>query len=88
MKTTNYKRDDVVILNDGKRYTYMGTKHVAGIKTNAYKPLDGETKYALLKDAEGEFAPFEKKLSVEVVAVKWHELASGVLHQGAPGLSV
>lgn len=73
MKTTNYKRDDVVILNDGKRYKYMGTKHVAGIKTEAYKPLDRETEFALMKDAEGEFAPFENKLSVEVAAVKWHE---------------
>ena len=73
MKTTNYKRDDVVILNDGKHYKYLGTKRIADIKTNAYKPLDGETKYALMMDAEGEFAPFENKLSVEVVAVKWHE---------------
>lgn len=73
MKTTNYKKDDVVILNDGKRYKYLGTKYVAGIKTDAYKPLDGETGFALMKDAEGEFVPFENKLSVEVVDMKWHE---------------
>lgn len=73
MKTTDYKRDDVVILKDGKRYKYLGTKRVAGVLTNAYRPLDGETKYALLKDDEGEFAPFINKLSVEVVGVKWYE---------------
>lgn len=73
MKTTNYKKGDVVILGDGKRYKYLGTKRVAGIKTDAYKPLDGETDFALMKDAEGEFVPFENKLSVEVVDMKWHE---------------
>ena len=52
MKTTNYKKDDVVILNDGKRYKYLGTKLVAGIETDAYKPLDGETGFALMKDAD------------------------------------
>lgn len=73
MRTTDYKRDDVVILSDGKRYKYLGTKLVAGIKTDAYKPLDGETGFALMKDAEGEFVPFENKLSVEVVDMKWYE---------------
>lgn len=73
MKTTNYKKGDVLIFKDGKRYKYLGTKHVAGIETNAYKPLDGETGYALLKDDEGEFAPFTNKLSTEVVGLKWYE---------------
>lgn len=73
MKKINYKVGDIVVLDDGKRYEYLGTKHVAGIKTEAYKPLDGETKYALIKDTEGEFAPFTNKLSVEVVGVKWYE---------------
>ena len=73
MKTTNYNVGDVVVLSDGKRYKSLGTKRVAGVLANAYKPLDGETKYALLKDDEGEFAPFTDKLSVEVVAVKWHK---------------
>lgn len=73
MKKINYKVGDIVVLDDGKRYKYLGTKHVAGIKTEAYKPLDGETKYALIKDTEGEFAPFTNKLSVEVVGVKWYE---------------
>lgn len=73
MKTTNYKKDDAVIFSDGKRYVYPGTKRVAGINTYAYKPLDGETGFALMKDAEGEFVPFENKLSVEAVDMKWHE---------------
>ena len=73
MKTTNYKKGDVVILGDGKRYKYLGTKRVAGINTDAYKPLDGETDFALMKDTEGDFVPFENKLSVEVVGVKWYE---------------
>ena len=73
MKTTNYKKGDVLILGGGKRYKYLGTKLVAGIKPDAYKPLDGETGFALMKDAEGEFIPFENKLSVEVVGLKWHE---------------
>ena len=74
MKTTNYKKGDVVILIDGKRYEYLGTKYVAGINANAYKPLDGETGFSLMmKDAEGEFVPFEDKLSVEVADMKWHE---------------
>lgn len=75
MKTTNYKKGDVAILGDGKRYKYLGTKRIAGIKTDAYKPLDGETGFALMKDAdaEGEFVPFTDKLSVEVADMKWHE---------------
>nr|DAP84186.1 MAG TPA: putative periplasmic lipoprotein [Caudoviricetes sp.] len=73
MKSTNYKKGDVVILGDGKRYKYLGTKRVAGINTDAYKPLDGETGFALLEDTEGGFVPFENKLSVEVVGLKWYE---------------
>lgn len=76
MKTTNYKKGDIVLLNDGgrrARFEYLGEVPVAGIKTDAYKPLDGETGFALMKDAEGEFVPFPKKLSVEVVDMKWHE---------------
>ena len=40
---------------------------------NAYKPLDGETEYTLMKGTEGEFVPFTNKLSVEVVGSKWYE---------------
>lgn len=74
MKTTNYKKGDVVILGDGKRYKYLGTKRVAGINTDAYKPLDGETEFALMEDTEGRlFVPFENKLSAEVAGLKWYE---------------
>ena len=76
MKTTNYKKGDVVLLNDGgrsARFEYLGEVLVAGETVNAYKPLEGKTSFALVKDAAGEFAPFSNKLSVEVVAVKWHE---------------
>lgn len=73
MKTTDYREGDVVILSDGKRYKYLGTKRVAGIKTDAYKPLDGETSFNLAENAAGEFAPFSYKLSVEVVGLKWYE---------------
>ena len=42
MKTTNYKKGDVLIFEDGKRYEYLSTERIAGILTNVYKPLDGE----------------------------------------------
>ena len=58
MKTTDYKKGDVLIFEDGKRYEYLGTELIAGILTNVYKPLDGETGCALMKDAAGEFVPF------------------------------
>lgn len=74
MKTTDYKKSDVVILSDGKRYEYLGEVPVAGAVTNAYKPLDGKTEYATMKnDAAGEFVPFSEKLAVEVVGSKWYE---------------
>ena len=59
MKTTNYKKGDVVLLNDGgrdARFEYLGEAPVAGIMTNAYKPLDGKTEYATIKDTAAEFA--------------------------------
>ena len=76
MKTTNYKKGDVVLLNDGgssARFEYLGEVLVAGETVNAYKPLDGKTSFALVKDAAGEFAPFSSKLAVEVVGLKWYE---------------
>lgn len=76
MKTTNYNVGDIVLLIDGGRsvrFEYLGEVPVAGILTNAYKPLDGETEYALMKDAEGEFVPFSEKLAAEVVGLKWYE---------------
>lgn len=73
MKTTNYNEGDVVILNDGKRYRYLGELPVAGAVTNAYRPLDGKTEYFAIKDAAGEFVPFSDKLAVEVVKTKWYK---------------
>lgn len=76
MKTTDYKKGDVVLLNDGgrsARFEYLGEVLVAGETVNAYKPLDGKTEYFAIKDAAGEFVPFTNKLSVEVVGVKWYE---------------
>jgi hypothetical protein len=76
MKTTNYKKDDVVLLNDGwrrARFEYLGEVPVAGTMMNAYKPLDGRTGFATITNGVGEFVPFSKKLSVEVVDMKWHE---------------
>lgn len=77
MKTTNYKKGDVVLLNDGgrdARFEYLGEIPVAGIMANAYKPLEGKTGYATtIVDDAGEFAPFSNKLSVEVVGLKWYE---------------
>lgn len=76
MKTTNYKKGDVVILKDGGRYArfeYLGEMPIAGSMTNIYRPLDGETEYSAIKDAAGEFVPFDNKLAVEVVGLKWYE---------------
>ena len=77
MKTTNYKKGDVVLLCDGnrtdKRYKYLGEMPVAGEVVNAYRPLEGKTNFALVKDAAGEFAPFSNKLAAEVVGLKWYE---------------
>lgn len=77
MKTTNYKKGDVVLLCDGnrtdKRYEYLGETLVAGATVNAYRPLEGKTSFALVKGAAGEFAPFINKIAAEVVGLKWYE---------------
>lgn len=77
MKTTNYKKGDVILMSDGgryKRFEYLGELPVHGVMANAYKPLDGETEYATIKsDAVGEFAPFSNKLAAEAVGLKWYE---------------
>lgn len=76
MKTTNYKKGDVLLMSDGgsdKRFEYLGEVPVGGEMANAYKPLDGKTVYSTIKDAAGEFAPFSEKLAVEVVGLKWYE---------------
>ncbi|WAX07837.1 hypothetical protein BK687P5_00022 [Bacteroides phage BK687P5] len=76
MKTTDYKKGDVVLLIDGgryKRFEYLGEVPVHGIMVNAYKPLDGKTKYAIVKDAAGEFVPFTNKQALEGAKWKWYE---------------
>lgn len=73
MKTTNYKKGDVVLLSDGKRYEYLGELGIKGVAMNAYKPLDGKTVYATLENATGEFVPFSDKLAVERVNLEWYE---------------
>lgn len=77
MKTTNYKKGDVVLLDDGgrnARFEYLGEMSIHGIIANAYKPLDGETEYATMEiDAVGEFVPFGNKVAVERVKQKWYE---------------
>lgn len=77
MRTTDYKKGDVVVLKDGNRYEYLGEMNVAGAVTNAYKPLDGKTEYATSKtDAAGEFVPFSSKLSAEIPR-KWYQKIGG-----------
>lgn len=71
MKTTDYKKGDVVLLSDGKRYRYLGEVPVVGAMSHAYKPLDGETEYATAMGAAGEFVPFNYKLAVEGAKQKW-----------------
>ena len=76
MKTTDYKKGDVVLLIDGgrdKRFEYLGELPVHGVMAKAYKPLDGETEYATAEGAAGVFVPFTYKLSVEVVGMKWYK---------------
>lgn len=76
MKTTDYKKGDVVLLSDSgrrARFEYLGEVPVHGDMVNAYRPLDGKTEYATIKGEAGEFAPFSNKLSVEAVDLKWYE---------------
>lgn len=76
MKTTDYKKGDVILLIDGgryKRFEYLGEVPVAGAMSHAYKPLDGETEYNTAEGDAGEFVPFTHKLAVEGVKRKWYE---------------
>lgn len=76
MKTTDYKKGDVVLLIDGgryKRFEYLGETAFKGCMRHAYRPLDGETEYATAAGATGEFVPFSYKLSVEGAKRKWYE---------------
>lgn len=71
MKTTDYKKSDVVILDDGKRYRYLGIKRIIEEDTYSYEPLE-DSNFALLSDSGGRFAPFSFKLSVEIPR-KWYQ---------------
>lgn len=76
MKTTNYKKGDVVLLNDGgrsARFEYLGELPAVGAMVHAYKPLDGKTEYSTTENAAGEFVPFNYKLAVERASLKWYE---------------
>ena len=71
METTNYKKGDVVLLNDGYRYEYLGEILLADDHaSHTYMPLDGKTDYGLVKGAAGGLAPFNYKVSAEVVSAK------------------
>lgn len=71
METTNYKKGDVVLLNDGYRYEYLGEILLADDHaSHTYRPLDGKTGYGLVKGAAGGLAPFNYKVSAEVVSAK------------------
>ena len=75
MKTTNYKKGDVVILSDGYRYKYLGEMNlVEDDRSHTYRPIDGKTEYATMRNDAGEFAPFFYKVSAEVVVnLKWYD---------------
>lgn len=71
METTNYKKGDVVLLNDGYRYEYLGEILLADDHaSHTYMPLDGKTDYGLVKGAAGGLATFNYKVSAEVVSAK------------------
>lgn len=71
MKTTDYKKGDVVILMDGKRYRYLGIKKFIGEDNYSYEPLE-DSNFALLSDSGGRFAPFPEKLLAEIPR-KWYQ---------------
>lgn len=71
MKTTDYNVGDVVILNDGKHYEYLGVKRITGEDNYSYKPLEASD-FALLSDSAGRFAPFSWKVAAEIPR-KWYQ---------------
>lgn len=71
MKTTDYMRDDVVILGDGKRYKYLGIKRIAGEDMYSYEPLEGSN-FALQSDSSGQFVACSYKIAVETPR-KWYQ---------------
>ena len=71
MKTTDYKKGDVVLLIDGKRYRYLGIKRIIGEDNYSYEPLEASN-FALLSDSGGRFAPFSSKVAAEIPR-KWYQ---------------
>ena len=71
MKTTDYKKGDVVILSDGKRYRYLGIKRIIGEDNYSYEPLEASN-FALLSDRGGRFVPFSWKVAAEKPR-KWYQ---------------
>ncbi|WAX07650.1 hypothetical protein BK687P1_00021 [Bacteroides phage BK687P1] len=74
MKTTNYKKGDVVILSDGKHYIYLGIKRIMGEDNYCYEPLEASN-FNLMSDSGGRFAPFSWKVAVEIPGPprKWYQ---------------
>lgn len=71
METTDYRKGDAVLLNDGYRYRYLGEVSLSDDRTShAYGPLDGKTDYAAVKKDAGELVPFAFKVPAEVVSAE------------------
>lgn len=71
METTDYRKGDVVLLNDGYRYRYLGEVPLSDDRTpHAYRPLDGKTDYAAVKKDAVELVPFAFKVPAEVVSAE------------------
>lgn len=73
MRTADYKKGDVVILSDGKRYRYLGIKRIKGHDYYSYEPLE-DFDFALLSDSSGRFAPFPEKLFAEIPRKRYQKI--------------
>lgn len=73
MRTADYKKGDVVILSDGKRYRYLGIKRVMGNDYYSYEPLE-DFDFSLLSDSSGRFAPFPEKLFAEIPRKRYQKI--------------
>lgn len=77
MKTTDYKKGDVVILSDGCRYGYLGLNRRLGV--HLYEPIEPQivSKFFALTDEECEkcklnkgTVPFAWKMDVNIKIIK------------------
>lgn len=73
MRTADYKKGDVVILSDGKRYRYLGIKRIMGNDYYSYEPLE-DFDFSLLSDSSGRFAPFPEKLFAEIPRKRYQKI--------------